>query len=31
MNGLPGVKLAAVTARRGQRAREAAEAFGADR
>ncbi len=29
--GLPGVKLAAVTTRNEQRAREAAEAFGADR
>jgi predicted dehydrogenase len=31
ISGLPGVKLAAVTTRNEQRAREAAEAFGADR
>jgi len=31
INGLPAVKLAAVTTRNEQRAREAAEAFGADR
>jgi predicted dehydrogenase len=31
ISGLPGVKLAAVTTRSEQRAREAAEAFGADR
>jgi predicted dehydrogenase len=31
INGLPGLELAAVTTRTEQRAREAAEAFGADR
>jgi len=31
INGLPSVRLAAVTARNEQTAREAAEAFGADR
>ena len=31
INGLPGLKLAAVATRNEQSAREAAEAFGADR